>query len=225
MVGKVENNRVLIYTKIMNALKKISHLFCWLVGQALFKPFFHFQVQGQENLKGLESPLIIVFNHSFWLDPIFIMASVPPTSKIVPIHFATWYKHYQKFRPFMVIAGAFPVRKGIGLEKTLKRGLEILKKGGVVGIAPEEKRRHLGRPRKGRRGTAFLALKTNSLLLPIYIDGATGLKTQGFLSKKRKVKVIIGKPFRLPTQSKSKEPKLIEFSNLIIEKIYQLKNV
>jgi len=204
-------------------LEKISHLFCWILGKTLFRFSFRFKIEGGENLKGLKGPLIVIFNHSHWLDAFFVNASLPPTSKIVPVHFATWYKHFWKFFPFLAMAGAFPVKKKIGLEKSLKQGLKILKRKGVVGIAPEERRRHLGRPRKPRRGTVFLALKTNSPILPIYIEGALGLKTSDFFSRKKKVKIKIGKPFYLP--SGLVEPDLIKLSNLVMKKVYQLKNL
>lgn len=206
---------------------KIVHIFCWMLGRTFFRFCFQFEVKGEKYLKGLKGPLIIAFNHSHRLDPIFINASFPPGSRLTPIHFATWYGHYWKpvFLPFLIMAGAFPVYKGIGLEKTLKKGLEILERGGIVGIAPEERRRHLGRPRKGRGGVAFLALKTNSPVLPIYIDGVMGLKMSDVLSRKRKVATKIGKPFYLSSLSKDiQEVNLKALADLVMEHIYQPKD-
>lgn len=211
----------------MPLLEKIAHIFCWITGKTIFRFFLHFEVKEEENLKGMKGPLIVAFNHGSWFDAFFINASLMPNSKIAPIHFATWQGHYFRFyyRPFLAMSGAFPIWKKIGLEESLKRGLEILKRGGVVGIAPEEKRRHFGRPRKGRRGVAFLALKTNSPVLPVYIEGNVGLRFSDFFLRKRKVKTKIGKPFYLPFKSTKGKPNLREFSNLVMEKIYQLRDV
>ena len=181
-------------------LYKFSHFVCWLTGNILFRLFFRFEIQNEQNLKNLKGPLIIAFNHNHWLDPIFIMASIAPNLKIAPIHFAIWYKHYQKILPFAAIAGAFPIKKKIGLEKALRKGIKILKKQGVVGIAPEERRRKFGRKRRGRRGVAFLAKKTNSPILPIYIKGNLGLKVSNLISRKAKVQTIMGEPFYLPLE-------------------------
>jgi len=206
-------------------LAKIAHFFCWLVGKIVFSLFFNFEPIGTENLKNLERPLIVAFNHSSWIDPFLVMASVPPSSKITPIHFAVWYKHYWKFFPFTFASGAFPVKKKLGLKKSLKKGLKLLKKKGVVGIAPEERRRHLGRPRKGRRGAAFLALKTNSPILPIYIEGTLGATLSDVLLRKVKATVIIGKAFYLDAQQRIKKASdLDKPSNFIMDKIYQLEN-
>ena len=209
----------------MFLLKHIAHAFCWIGGKTLFKFFLHFQVTGKENLKGLKGPLIVAFNHAFWLDPLFVNAAVPPTSKLVPIRFATWYKHYWKFLPFTFASGAFPVKKGIGLENSLKEGLKILKKGGVVGIAPEEKRRHFGRRRNPRRGVAFLALKTGAPILPVLIKGSIGLNTSKILSRKGRVTVRIGERIPCPRQrSFGNDEDLEALAKDIMERVYRLEN-
>lgn len=208
----------------MSILKKTGHYVCWLVGKTVLKFFFRFEVHGKENLENQKSPLIVAFNHVSWLDPIFVYAAVPLNSKVTPIHFAAYYKVYRMFFPIFTMAGAFPVKRGVGLEKTLAKGITILKKGGTVGIAPEGKRRHLGRRRKGRRGAAFLALKTNTLILPVYIQGALGFKVLEMLLRKNKITVKFGKPFGLPVQSAKARPDLIKYSNFIMDKIYQLRH-
>ena len=204
--------------------EKITHLFSWLIGKTLFNLFLHFKVEGQEHLKSLKGPLIVSFNHVSWIDPFFVDAAFPLCSNLIPIHFAAAYKYYWMLFPFSAIAGAFPVKRRVGLKKTLAKALKILKKGGTVGIAPEGKRRHFGRPRKGRRGVAFLALKTNALILPVYIQGALGLKALEMLLRKNKIVVKFGKPFRLPAQPTKTRPDLIKYSNFVIDKIYQLEN-
>ena len=205
-------------------LEKIAHSFCWFFGKILFTLFFGFEVKNKTNLKNLKAPLIIAFNHNHWLDPIFIMASIKPNSKIAPIHFAMWHKHYEKILPFAAMAGAFPVKKGIGLEKSLKKGIKILGNQKVVGIAPEERRRTFGRKRKGRRGVAFLAKKTNAPILPIYIKGNLGLKISNLISCKTKVQMVIGEPFYLSCEKNKKQQDLIELSKLVMKKIYQLED-
>jgi 1-acyl-sn-glycerol-3-phosphate acyltransferase len=207
----------------MDFLKKASHYFCWLVGNSLFRILFHFKVVGTENIPQEKKGLIIVFNHGSWLDPFFIFATISPLFGASPIHFATWHKHYEKFRLFTSISGAFPVKKGVGLEQTLEKGIEILKKGGVVGIAPEEKRRHLGRPRKGRRGAAFLALKTGAPLLPVFIHNNIGLTMSDIFSRKKEIIIVIGKVFSLEEAYIERPSELDEFSDLIMDKVYELE--
>lgn len=202
---------------------KMVHLFLWPLGMALFKIFFKFQVKGKENLKGLKGPLIIVANHGSWLDAFLMCGALPFGSKIFPVRFAAWYKYYWRFFPFSWLAGIFPVMKGRELDEILKESIKILEKGGTVGMFPEGKRRHFGRKRKGRRGTAFLALKTNSQILPMLIEENMGLEIIPCLLRKRKIKVTIGKPFRFPPQPIKSRSDLNNPADLIVEKIYQLE--
>lgn len=204
-------------------LRKFSHWVCWSIGQKVFEFLLDFKVDGKKNLKNFSGPLIVAFNHSSWLDAFFIMAAIPPNSQIAPVRFAVWKGHYKKLwlRPFLALEGSFPISKGIGLKKSLQTALEILKKGGAVGIAPEEKRRHLGRPRKPRRGVAFLALATGSPILPIFIEGAIGLKISDIARRKRKIKIKIGKMFHLAQNSP--HPDLTNLANLVIQRTYQMK--
>jgi len=209
----------------MEIIAKAVQFIAWGFGQLFFPIFFHWKIIGQENLKSLKPPLIVAFNHSSWLDPFLIMAAISPRSKIVPIHFAVWPGHFYKplFFPFLLLSGAFPVRKHIELKNTLKKPIQILKNKGVVGIAPEGKRRHLGRPRKGRRGPAFLALQTEAPILPIYLDGVLGFESQPLLSRKRKIRVVIGKSFSVPARRIRKLKDLNVPADLIRDKIFALE--
>ncbi len=206
-------------------LNKISHWISWKLGNIFLSFFFGLEIKGRENLKDLGGPLIIVYNHCSMLDPFVVMTGIPPSSKITPIHFAVWYKHFYKlyFLPFLLLSGAFPVRQGIGLENVLRPAIKILNNKGTIGIAPEGKRRHFGRPKKGRRGSAFLSLKTNSLLLPFYIDGTLGLKLNEFFSRRKKITLVIGKPFRLPEQKITKPEDLDAPADFIRDKIFELE--
>ena len=207
----------------MFLLENVAHLFCWVVGKTIFRFFLNFRVVGKENLKGLKGPLIVAFNHSSWLDPLLVNAVIPPTSKLVPVRFATWYKHYWKFLPFTFASGSFPVKKGQGLENTLQKGLKTLRRGGVVGIAPEERRRRFGRRRNPRRGVAFLAQQTQSPVLPIYIKGCLGLNGSDFFSRKGKVELRIGEKISPPSrQSPQEDRDLKSFAHYVMERIYQL---
>lgn len=207
----------------MDFLIKIFHNALWVIGMPIFKFFFGFEVSGQENLKGLTGPLIIAANHNSWIDGFLLPGILPFNSIIAPIRFAIGYKYYRAFFPFSWIIGGFSVKRGIGLENTLKKALGILEKKGAIGIFPEGKRRRFGRKKRGRRGAPFLALKTNSFILPILIEGNMGLNVFDCVLRKRKIKVKIGRPFRLPLQKIEKRSDLNRPAQIIMDKIYELK--
>jgi len=205
-------------------LKKSLHWVVWVIGKKVLFFLFKIKVENEDVLKNLKGPLLIVFNHCSWLDPLFLIAAIPPKFGSIPVHFAVWHGHYYKpmLRPFLSFIGAFPVKRKIGLEKTLAPALKILKENGIVGMAPEGKRRHFGRPRKARRGAAFLALKTNSPLLPIYMQGALGLKIKDVF--KRKIVITIGPYFSLKPQEIKKDSDLNIPTDLIRKKLFELED-
>jgi 1-acyl-sn-glycerol-3-phosphate acyltransferase len=205
---------------MIKAAKILYNIFWWPT-RATFRFFLDFEVEAEEDIENLKGPLIIASNHLCWFDAFLIGAAFPFNSKIFPIHYACWYRYYYLFLPLTRAFGAFPIRKGVGLENALKKAIEILEKGGTIGIFPEGKRRHLGRPRKARRGVVFLSLKTNSPILPVLIEGILNLKISEFFLRKRRVKVKIGKKIYLSSR-KEEETKLCRLAEFVMSKIRQL---
>ena len=198
-----------------------------MIGNALFRIPFKFKVEGKETLRNIESPVVLVYNHVSWLDAFFLMTAVPLNAKIAPLVFAVKEVYFNQFRFWLRMAGAFPVVRKLGLENTLKKGLEALKNGRTVAIAPEGKIRHTGRRRKGRRGAAFLATRSNYPILPLYINGAMGLRRvtlSSFIPGKRKIVVKVGQPFFLPEQDVKEPSDLNQLADLIMEKLYNLED-
>lgn len=187
---------------IKRVLGKASFNFSWLLARPLFRFFLHYKVENPEKLKALEPPLIIISNHISYLDPFLIGAAFPLGAKVFPIRFATDPQYYRSpfLFPFIWLLAGFPIYKKIGLEESLKVPLEVLKKKGVVGIFPQGKIRRYGRPRKGRRGAAYLARKTGSPILPIRIEGRINIGLKRFFSREAEITVIVGELFRLPRE-------------------------
>lgn len=190
----------------------------------IFEFFLRPEVVIKENLKKLKGPLIVVSIHASWIDPFLIGAVFPRGAKIFPIRYACWWKYYYfpLFFPFVLLFGAFPIRKGFALGEALKAPLKILKKGGVVGFFPEGKRRRGGRPRKGRRGAAYLALKARAPILPIKIEGNMDMGIIKFCLREHRIRIKIGRSFRLPFQKIDKPEDLNQPSDLIMQKVREL---
>lgn len=181
-------------------IAKITYSITWIPWYLLFKIFLRYEIVYKDRrVRKLRGPLIIAANHSSWLDPFLVSGIFPIFSPIFPIRFATHYRffYYIYTALFVRLYGCFRIRKGIGLGKVLAKAVSFLEKNQVVGIFPEGRQRHFGRPRKGRRGATYLAIKTSSRILPCYIDGTLGLKLKSFLFRKRKIIVYVGYPFLL----------------------------
>jgi len=166
--------------------------------------FMRVQIESKEDLKKLKRPLIIAANHASWTDVFLIAAVLPFNAKIFPIRYACLNKifYFPLTLPLVWLLGSFPIKRGVGLEKSLKYPVRILKNKGVVGIFPEGRRQRItdikfSRP---KRGIAYLALKTKTKILPVKIEGQVGMKFSKFFLRKYKIKIKIGKVFSLPSQ-------------------------
>lgn len=202
----------------------ISYNLIWLFAQPIFGFFFRYEVESKEDLKNLKGPLIIVSDHGSWIDPFLISTAFPFLSKIFPIHYGCWHKYFYspRFFPWILLVGAFPIKKGLDFDQSLKTPLRILKNKGVVALFPEGRRKLGGRPRRARRGATFLHYRTKAKILPVKIEGNFHINLKSFLLRRRHIKVKIGKTFSLPAQKIQNIEELNKPSGLIMEKIREL---
>jgi len=184
------------------------------------------EVQHWERFPKKQRKVLIVSNHPsllevilipvlFFRDYIFHPFNFTPWS--VPDkknYFDRWYWTWAKIR-------LVPIDRENDREafKSLKRIKEILNLGGVVILFPEGGRTYKGKnffhSEKGRKirklkaGVGWLVLKTNPLIVPIWIEGAkkvlpnkTGRLYHCFPRLWRNVTVKIGKPIHIEGMNK-----------------------
>ncbi len=203
----------------------LFHNILWAPSKLLVRFFLRLEVETETNLEKLDGPLIIASNHTCWADSFMIASAFHFNAKVFPIHYAVLKKiyYFPLSFPFLWLAGAFPVRRKVGLEKSLKVPIDIIHRGGVVGIFPEGKREWKEGPSRPKRGVAYLAFTTGVKILPVRITLPVKKMTFfGVLLRRYKAKIKIGKPFHLP----SKEIKVIEDynrpANYVMNRIRQL---
>ncbi len=80
----------------------------------------------------------------------------------------------------------------------LKEARSYLKKGWLLGIAPEGTRSDTRALIEAKPGVAFLADKMLGVIVPVGISGTEGGLKRMFTFQKPKFRVIVGEPFRLP---------------------------
>src|SRR3989338_958292 len=165
------------------------------------KIFANFRVYHRERTHKLKSPFIAISNHRSYLDPYAVGASFGLFSRCRPIRYISEDKlfSYQPLAALFYLQGACPAKKKRGLEKSLKKPLQIIRHGGPVGFFVEGgifKKRFIHKP---RRGAVALAQMTRVPIVPMYIEGAIDLGWLGFFSFKNRVRIIHGRPFMVPT--------------------------
>ncbi|MDD5032597.1 MAG: lysophospholipid acyltransferase family protein [Candidatus Pacebacteria bacterium] len=186
--------------------------------------FFKLKVSGQEHLKNLSGPLLIIGNHKYFIDSFALGASLSFSSNLYPIRIMGAVDFfYDPVLEFLRKLGAikivywvfsvFPAVKGRGLEEALKIPKRIIEEGGVVFLHPEGqiiKGDDIG---KFKRGAPGLALAANAKILPVVFK-------RGEKHSKRDYIVKFGEVFIFPKNIATPEQGA-EYMRDIIVKLYK----
>lgn len=162
----------------------------------LFKILYRFSTSGKENLPG-SGRMILAANHISYLDPIVVSLAVYPRR----VNFMAKEELFQVpiLRNLITWLNAFPVRRGELDKKSLKRAISLLYQEKVLGVFPEGTRIKEGLG-EAYRGAAFIALKTESPIIPIAISGTERvLPGKSIIPRFPKIRATIGKPI-IPTE-------------------------
>ncbi len=191
---------------LYNIARRILYLY--------LKVFHRFKVYGEEYLP-LEGGVIVVSNHTNFIDPIVVGCSLRKRQ-------VCFMAKEELFRiPFFgqIIKklGAFPVRRGKGDRSAFRTAFEILKQKKVLGMFPEGTRYKDGKIHSIRQGATLLAAESGAKVLPMIIRGTNNLKLFRF----PEIKVYIGEAFTIE-QAESKKEMIIKGTAEIYSRLLYL---
>jgi len=168
----------------------------------LFRAFFRLEVKGLEHLRKAGETPILAFNHVSFLDGLLAFAICDSLHMRQPA-FANHYDVARRWwvRPFLKLMNAFPMDPTRPL--AARSLIRAVTKGSPLVIFPEGRISVTGSLMKVYDGTAMVADRTGSMVVPIKIDGLertpfsrlSGIQTRRKLFPK--VRVTITKPVRL----------------------------
>jgi 1-acyl-sn-glycerol-3-phosphate acyltransferase len=175
----------------------LSQKIVLVVFRPLLNICFSWKVEGRENVP-MTGPLILVANHVHVIDPILLVFGFPRWITFVA---KEELFHSVFLRLWLRWAGSLPLQRD-GKVREKQRILDGAKKaldeGLILGMFPEGGRSHDGKLRKGKAGSAVIASKTDVPLLPVGVVGTDKVHGIGWLWKRPRIVVRIGKPFKLP---------------------------
>jgi 1-acyl-sn-glycerol-3-phosphate acyltransferase len=165
--------------------------------------------------------VLFVSNHLHWLDPVIAIALIPRPATMFaadkwerrPVigHLLRW-THQTIF-----------VARGEVDRRALGQALQVLKSGGMLGIAPEGTRSKTGCLQEAHTGAAYLASRTGATLLPVGIAGQE--KSIACWKRLRRPHIVarVGEPFTLSgTPNRAKGKQLEAYTDEIMHRIAAL---
>jgi 1-acyl-sn-glycerol-3-phosphate acyltransferase len=157
--------------------------------------FGRIQVLGRDHIPR-QGPYIVLTNHVDILDTGVILMAFPLMDWSYFIG-EKWRSHLL-LGPFLTLMGAVYIRKREPNLQVFRSALEVLRGGGVLGIAPEGGRSRERSLSMGQDGAAFLAHRAGVPVLPVGLVNTDRVFDNWKRLRRTTAEVRVGKPFLLP---------------------------
>lgn len=161
-----------------------------VLGHALARALFRLRLEGLEHVPPA-GPVLLAANHSAFLDGplVFLLAPRPTvllTKSEVFVHVGARTLGW---------LGLIPVHRGAADRAALRAGLEVLARGGALGVFPEGTR-GTGDLATVNDGLAWLALRSGAPVVPVAVQGTAAALPRG--SRVPRLRVPVRLVFGLP---------------------------
>jgi long-chain acyl-CoA synthetase len=182
----------------------ISAIFAWI------------RVDGLENLKSLDGPVIFASNHQSSLDAPVILRSLPSRRRynVAPAmgkeFFRAYFhpKEYTRWEWFLkgieyylasLLFNTFPIpQRETGTRQTLRYIGELVDEGNSILIFPEGERTDKGEIREFQPGVGMIGSMLGIPVVPVYVDGVYRVLHRSWtFPRLGRVRVVFGPPLHL----------------------------
>ncbi|MBF4500065.1 1-acyl-sn-glycerol-3-phosphate acyltransferase [Savagea sp. SN6] len=175
----------------------------------IFYPLYRIRVIGKENMPK-DNGVLLCSNHIDNLDP--------PTVGITSPRLVNFMAKEELFEA-PILKGllpklqAFPVKRGASDRQAIRKALQLLKSGEVVGLFPEGTRSTTGELGEGMAGAGFLALRGECDVVPCAIIGP--------YKPFKRLTVIYGQPLPMK-ELRERKASAEEVTQIIMQSIQNL---
>lgn len=178
---------------------------------SVFGTVWRMRVYGSENVPKT-GPLIVACNHVSYFDPPVLGTTCPRRIQYMA---KEELFHIPVLGPAIRAVGAYPVDREGSATSAVKRSVEVLRGGGVIGIFPEGGRNVTGAA-QARGGVALLASLGKAPVVPARLTGTGNAK------RLEQFRVYFGRPLRLPQDRKASREEMANFTDEVMRAIRSL---
>lgn len=167
----------------------------------LWRLLFKIDIRGLEHLPKT-GPVLIAGNHTGWLDGPLVQMLLPrPCSFLVKseLYNGPW-------RVILDFSRQIPIRRGAPDRTALRRALDVLAGGGVLGVFPEGTR-GVGALESVQHGIGYIALRAQSAgapcpIVPVVCTGTAEALPKGakMLKFRTPISIVFGEAFTLDVE-------------------------
>ncbi len=160
----------------------------------LFRWLTRVEVTGLEHIPR-QGRAILATNHLSRLDPplIFVVVDREDLTALA----AKKYRRVPLLRQLLEAADVIWLDRSAPDAKALRQALAHLRRGGLLGIAPEGTRSPTQALQRGKPGVAYLAAMAEAPVIPVAIWGTEGWYRHWLRLRRPRLRVRIGPPLRL----------------------------
>ena len=142
-----------------------------------------------------QGPLLVVANHVNLLEIPTIYTRLQPRPVTGLVLASRWDSRWLRW--LLDVCGAVPLRRGEADVAALRKGMEMLRAGYIVVIAPEGTRSSDGRLQRGHPGVVLLALRSGAPVLPVVHHGSEDYRDNLRRLRRTDFHIVVGRPFGL----------------------------
>ena len=154
------------------------------------------RVDGEQMLRVPEhGPLILMTNHVNMLEVLVLRSQLRPRRVFTYAKAESWDNPV--LGRVLDIWRGIPIRRGEPDLAAVRRGLDVLKAGDILGIMPEGTRSHDGKLQRGHPGMTTIALKSGAPLLAVAFHGGEAVLHNMRRLRRTPFTFVVGEPFTI----------------------------
>ena len=165
-----------------------------------------------------KGPMIVYTNHTGSIEvPLtFLLLQPRPLTGIAKIE--SWDNFFMAW--LFNLWGIIPIRRGEADMEAMRKTLDSLNEGKILGMSPEGTRNKTGKLLRGHPGIVLLALRSGAPLIPLANWGGENFKTNLRKFKRTEFYAVVGKPIIIKTKGNRVDKNARQ--DIVDELMYQL---